>query len=56
MVVTPRAGAGLAFPSWLACEELPVRAGRKYVLRTEVIVCFREDRSIASGCEPHEIG
>jgi prolyl 4-hydroxylase len=44
VVVTPRAGAGVAFPSWLACEELPVRAGRKYVLRTEVIVCFNEER------------
>jgi hypothetical protein len=43
VVVTPRAGAGMAFPSWLAGEELPVRAGRKYVLRTEVIVCFQAE-------------
>jgi hypothetical protein len=38
VVVTPRAGAGLAFPACLPCEELPVRAGRKYVVRTEVLV------------------
>jgi len=44
VIVTPRAGAGLAFPSWLAREELPVRAGRKYLLRTEVIVRFTEER------------
>jgi hypothetical protein len=44
VVVTARSGAGLAWPSWLACEELPVRAGRKYLLRTEVIVRFKEER------------
>jgi hypothetical protein len=43
VIVTPRAGAGLTFPACLAWEELPVRAGRKYVLRTEVVVRWKED-------------
>jgi hypothetical protein len=36
VTVEPAAGAALVYPAFLTCEDAPVRAGRKYVLRAAV--------------------
>jgi hypothetical protein len=38
VTVAPTVGTALVFPAFLTCEDAPVRAGRKYVLRAAVAV------------------
>ena len=36
VTVAPTAGTALVYPAFLTCEDAPVRAGRKYVLRAAI--------------------
>jgi hypothetical protein len=42
--VAPRRGAALVFPAFLTSEELPVQAGRKSILRAEILLRKKEER------------